>query len=131
SEVNPFFTEELKLAMINAPGPGTVADLVAFALSLSRDECQDFLETLVVKERFEKLLVHLRREQDLADLQKKIQEDVNTKINKMQREFFLKEQLKVIKKELGMEEEGKEKASRTFREKIEAARMPEETAKAA
>ncbi|MCC7442726.1 MAG: endopeptidase La [Bdellovibrionales bacterium] len=131
SEVNPFFTDEMRLAMINAPGPGTVADLVAFALSLPREEAQRFLEMLSAKERFEALLVHLKREQDVADLQKKIQGDVNTKINTMQREFFLKEQLKVIKKELGMEEDGKEKSGRTFRERIEAAGMPAEVKKSA
>ena len=120
SEVNPFFTEEMRLAMINAPGPGTVADLVAFALTLPKADAQGFLETLSVKARFEKLLVHLRREQDVADLQKKINEDVNSKINKLQREFFLKEQLKTIKRELGIEEDGKEKTSRTFRERIES-----------
>ncbi len=131
SESNPFFTEEMRLAMINAPGPGTVADLVAFALGLPKSEAQDFLETLSVKSRFEKLLVHLRREQDVADLQKKISDDVNTKINKMQREFFLKEQLKTIKRELGMEEDGKEKTSRDFRERIEAAGMPADVKKLA
>lgn len=131
SEVNPFFTDDMRLAMINAPGPGTVADLVAFALALPKAEAQSFLETLSVKTRFENLLLHLRREQDVADVQKKISDTVNTKINKMQREFFLKEQLKSIKRELGMEEDPKEKAHRTFKEKIEAAGMPEETKKIA
>jgi ATP-dependent Lon protease len=132
SEVNPFFTEEMRLAMINAPGPGTVADLVAFALSLPKPQAQEFLETLSVKARFDSLLIHLRREQDLADIQKRINEDVNTKINKLQREFFLKEQLKTIKRELGGgEEEGKEKVLRTFRERIEAAGMPEDVKKVA
>ncbi|MCM2279678.1 MAG: endopeptidase La [Oligoflexia bacterium] len=131
SEINPFFTEEMRLAMINAPGPGTVADLVAFALTLPKADAQDFLETLSVKARFEKLLIHLRREQDVADLQRKIHEDVNGKITKLQREFFLKEQLKTIKRELGFEEDGKEKASRTFRERIEAAGMPEDVRKVA
>jgi ATP-dependent Lon protease len=126
SEVNPFFTDEMRLAMINAPGPGTVADLVAFALAMPKAEAQDFLETLSVKSRFEKLLIQLRREQDVADLQKKINDDVNTKLTKLQREFFLKEQLKTIKRELGTEEDGKEKALRTFRERIEAAGMPED-----
>ena len=49
SEINPFFTEEMRLAMINAPGPGTVADFVAFALTLPKADAQDFLETLSVK----------------------------------------------------------------------------------
>lgn len=131
SEVNPFFTEDMKLAMINAPGPGTIADLVAFALSLPKDQAQDFLEAISVKERFEKLLLHLRREQDVADVQKKITDEVNSKLTKMQREFFLKEQLRSIKRELGYEEEGKEKSSRTFRERIQAANMPEEVHKVA
>ena len=126
SEVNPFFTEEMRLAMINASGPGTVADLVAFALALPKADAQDYLETLSVKSRFDKLLVHLRREQDVADVQKKISEDVNHKLTKMQREFFLKEQLKTIKRELGMEEDGKDKSRRTFKERIEAAGMPAE-----
>lgn len=131
SETNPFFTDEMRLAMINAPGAGTVADLIAFALSLAKDDAQAFLETISVRERFEKLLVHLRREQDVADVQKKIHDDVNTKLTKMQREFFLKEQLKAIKKELGGEEDGQEKAVRTFRERIEAAGMPEDVKKIA
>ena len=88
SEVNPFFTEEMRLAMINAPGPGTVADLVAFALTLPKAEAQEFFETQSVKSRFEKLLVLLKREQDVADLQKKITEDVNSKINGLQRILF-------------------------------------------
>lgn len=125
SEVNPFFTEEMKMAMINAPGPGVVADLVAFALSLPKPKAQEFLEKISVKERFEELLGYLRREQNVAELQKKIHEDVNTKINKMQRDYFLKEQLRAIKRELGMEEDGKEKSARTYREKVEVLGMPE------
>jgi len=126
SEVNPFFTEEMKLAMINASGPGTVADLVAFALSLPKADAQEYLETLSVKSRFEKLLVHLRREQDVADLQRKINEDVNHKLGKLQREFFLKEQLRTIKRELGIEVDGKDKSTRNFRERIETAGMPDD-----
>jgi ATP-dependent Lon protease len=131
SETNPFFTEDMRLAMINAPSAGTVADLVTFALSLPKADAQDFLETISVKQRFEKLLTHLRREQDVADVQKKISSEVNTKINKMQREFFLREQMKSIKKELGIEEEGKEKSTRTFKERIEAAGMPDDVKKIA
>lgn len=131
SEINPFFTEEMRLAMINAPGAGTVADLVAFALALPKAEAQDFLETISVRARFEKLLLHLRREQDVADVQKKIQDDVNTKVTKMQRDFFLREQLKTIKKELGIEVEGKDQSTKTFKERIEAAGMPDEAKKVA
>ncbi len=131
SESNPFFTEEMRLAMINAPGPGTIADLVAFALALPKESAQEFLEILSVKKRFETLLLHLRREQDVADVQKRISDEVNQKLTQMQREFFLKEQLKSIKKELGQEVDGKEKAAQTFRERIEAAGMPDEVKKVA
>lgn len=131
SETNPFFTDEMRLAMINAPGPSTVADLVAFALALPKGDAQDFLETLSVKARFEKLLIHLRHEQEVSDLQRKINDDVNSKLNKLQREFFLKEQMKTIKRELGMEEDGKEKSARTFRERIETAGMPDDVKKTA
>ena len=62
SEINPYFNEEMKLAMLNSPSPGSLADLVSFALSLDVPEAQDFLETLVVKKRFAKLLVYLKRE---------------------------------------------------------------------
>ncbi len=131
SEINPFFTDEMRVALINAPSPGVVADIVAFALALQKKEAQDFLETLSVRERFQKLLVHLRQEKNVAELQKKITDDVNHQVGTLQREFFLKEQLKIIKKELGIEVEGREKNARTFRERIDAARMPEEARKVA
>jgi len=131
SESNPFFTEEMRLAMINAPGPGTVADLVGFALNLPKSDAQSFLETISVKKRFEFLLIHLKREQDVADVQKRITDEVNHKLSKQQREFFLREQLRSIKKELGVEEESKDRYSRSFRERIEAAKMPEDVKKVA
>ena len=67
----------------------------------------------------------------MADLQKKINSDVNNKLTTLQREFFLKEQLKSIKRELGVEEDGKEKSARTLRERIEASGMPPEVKKVA
>jgi ATP-dependent Lon protease len=131
SEMNPFFTDELRLAMINAPGPGTVADLVAFALSLPKEDAQLYLETLSVKKRFQMLLLHLKKEQDVADVQRRINEDINDKLTKNQREFYLREQLRSIKRELGMDLEGKEKLSQSFQERIHQAEMPEEAKKIA
>jgi ATP-dependent Lon protease len=131
SEINPYFNEEMKLAMLNSPSPGSLADLVAFALSLDVPEAQDFLETLVVKKRFAKLLVYLKREKDVADIQKKITDEVNDKVNKYQREYFLREQLKVIRNELGMDEDEKAKDVKKLREGIEEGGLPEEAKKAA
>ena len=124
SETNPFFTEEMKIAMINAPTKGALADLVAFAIALRGQEAQNFIETTDVRERFLKLLVFLRREQDLSNLQRKLSTEVDSRVNKMQREFFLKEQMKSIKKELGLEEDDKSRESKTLRDKIKAANLP-------
>lgn len=131
SEINPYFNEEMKLAMLNSPSPGSLADLVAFALTLDVPEAQDFLETLVVKKRFAKLLVYLKREKDVADIQKKITDEVNDKVNKYQREYFLREQLKVIRQELGMEQDDKARDVKKLQEGIDAANMPEVAKKAA
>jgi ATP-dependent Lon protease len=131
SESHPFFNEEMKVALLNAPNSGIAADIVAFALGLPKSESQSFLETISVTERFEKLLVHLKREQDVADVQKKINDEVNNRLNTLQREFFLREQMKLIKKELGMEEDGKDKSTRSFRERIKEAKMPEDVEKIA
>jgi ATP-dependent Lon protease len=131
SEINPYFNEEMKLAMLNSPSPGSLADLVAFALSLDVPEAQDFLETLVVKKRFAKLLVYLKREKDVADIQKKITDEVNDKVNKYQREYFLREQLKVIRNELGLDEDEKAKDMKKLREQLDAAGLPEDAKKVA
>ena len=131
SEINPYFNEEMKLAMLNSPSPRSLADLVAFALSLDVPEAQDFLETLIVKKRFAKLLVYLKREKDVADIQKKITDEVNDKVNKYQREYFLREQLKVIRSELGMDEDDKAKDMKKIQEGIEQGNLPEDAKKAA
>ncbi|MCO4793596.1 MAG: endopeptidase La [Bacteriovoracaceae bacterium] len=131
SEINPYFNEEMRLAMLNSPSPGALADLVAFAISLDIPEAQDFLETLVVKKRFAKLLIYLKREKDVADIQKKISDEVNDKVNKYQREYFLREQLKVIRSELGMDEDEKSRDLKIMREKLESAGMSEDALKAA
>ena len=130
SEINPYFNEEMRLAMLNSPSPGALADLVAFALSLDIPEAQDFLETLVVKKRFAKLLVYLKREKDVADIQKKISDEVNDKVNKYQREYFLREQLKVIRSELGMDEDEKSKELNKIRENLKTYNLPEAALKA-
>ncbi len=129
SEINPYFNEEMKLAMLNSPSPGSLADLVAFALSLDIPEAQDFIETLVVKKRFAKLLVYLKREKDVADIQKKISDEVNDKVNKYQREYFLREQLKVIRSELGMDDDEKSRDLQRMRDKINSLDMSKEAYK--
>lgn len=131
SENNPFFTEEMKLAMINTPSRGSLADLVAFAIGPKGAEAQDYVETVDVKERLLKLLVLLKKEQELSDLQKKLSTEVDSRVNKFQREFFLREQLKSIKKELGLEEDDKSRETKQLKEKIAKAEMPPHALKVA
>ena len=61
SEINPFFTDEMRMAMLNAPNQGTVADIIAFALAFPKEQAQEFLETLSVRARFEKLIGEIGR----------------------------------------------------------------------
>ncbi len=131
SETNPFFTEEMKLAMINTPTRGSLADLVAYAIAPQGAEAQDYVETIDVKERLLKLLVFLKKEQDLSNLQKKLSTEVDQRVNKIQREFFLKEQLKSIRKELGIEEDDKSRETKSLKEKLAKAKLPEHAQKVA
>ncbi len=118
SENNPLFTEEMKLTMVNVDEPGKIADFVTSILNLEKKEYQEVLETINVKKRLEKVLTLLQKEMDVLNLQRKIQHQINEKIDKTQREFFLREQLKVIKTELGMEEDERVREIKNFREKI-------------
>jgi ATP-dependent Lon protease len=102
SENNPLFSEEMRLNMVNIDHPGKIADFVTSILNIAAAEKQGILETVDVRERMEKVLVFIKKEQELLRIQKKIQNQLNEKIEKSQREYFLKEQLKAIKAELGM-----------------------------
>ncbi len=131
SENTPFFTDELKLALINAPSHGALADMVAFTLGLRGTEAQNYIETVDVKERLLKILVFLKKEHDVSKLQKKLADEVENRVQKFQREYFLKEQLKTIKRELGLEEDDKSREKRTLEEKIAKANLPEHAKKVA
>lgn len=129
SATNPYFTEEMKITMINAPSLGHLADMVAFAISLKGKEAQSYIETSNVRDRFLKLLVYLRREQDMANLQEKLKKEVDAKVEKFQREFFLKEQLKSIKSELGIDD--KSRGTPALEKKLKELTLPKQARKAA
>jgi ATP-dependent Lon protease len=129
SQNNPLFTEELRLAMINMPSAGMMADLITFTLGLEPDAAQKYLEVTDVKERFRMLLSFLKKEQDVSDLQSKISKQVNEKISTMQREYFLKEQMRVIKKELGLEQDEKSLDINKLKDKFKDCGIHEEGAK--
>lgn len=106
--------------------PAKLADFAAAVSSGEADELQSVLESLVVEERLNKALVVLKRELSNAKLQQEISKEVDKKINRKQQEYFLMEQLKGIKKELGIEGDGKEKLIEGFREKASKLAMSEQ-----
>jgi ATP-dependent Lon protease len=119
SENNPLFSEEMRLNMINIDHPGKIADFIASILNIDKNEQQKILEILDVQERMERVLIFIKREQELLRIQKRIQGEINDKIEKSQRDYFLKEELKAIKQELGMPADAKSSDYQRFKEKIE------------
>ncbi len=93
--------EDHYVAAMNVEEPGRLADLVASSLDLSMAQRQDLLETIDPAERLQKVTIHLSRELELLDLQNRIHSQVQQEVDKSQREYFLREQLKAIQKELG------------------------------
>jgi ATP-dependent Lon protease len=119
SENNPLFSEEMRLNMINIDHPGKIADFIASILNIDKTEQQKILEILNVRKRMEQVLVFIKKEQELLRIQKKIQKEINEKIEKSQREYFLKEELKAIKTELGMTTDAKSSEYQRFKDKAE------------
>ncbi|RAL64265.1 hypothetical protein DID88_002157 [Monilinia fructigena] len=105
--------------------PGKLADFAAAVSAGEVSELQDVLETLNIEERLQKGLTVLKKELMNAQLQSKISKDVENKIQKRQREYYLMEQLKGIRRELGIESDGKDKLVEKFKEKAARLAMPE------
>jgi ATP-dependent Lon protease len=123
-------SDQVKIATLNTEHPGHFADLIAANLNLSLEDRQKLLETVSVRERLQKLLPMLNREQEVLTLSSKIQNDVASSIAKTQRDFFLREQMRAIQRELGEGESGSNE-TKLLREKIEQTPMPDEARKAA
>jgi ATP-dependent Lon protease len=130
ARVSTALSDQVKIAALNNEHPGHFADLIAANLGLPLDEKQKLLETVSVRERLQKLLPLLSREQEVLNLSSKIQNDVASNISKTQRDFFLREQMRVIQRELG-DTDPNANELRNLREKIEKAKLPDEARKAA
>ena len=129
-ELAPYLNNELKNIVINVKEPGVLADLIVANLNINTSEKQEVLELLNVKERLNKTHFILTREVQIMELGNKIQSQVKEDIDKAQREYYLREQLKAIKRELG-ETDDHTAELRELKEKIEKAGMPPEAKKAA
>jgi ATP-dependent Lon protease len=126
----PYLPEELQMAVANIDDPAALAHLIAGALRISTEEKQELLEELNVVARLRRLSQILARELEVVQLGTQIQSQVQSEIDKGQREFFLRQQLKAIQDELGEGDEQQAEVNE-LRERIEEAELPEHARKAA
>jgi ATP-dependent Lon protease len=129
-KLTPALSEQEKLATFNLDHPGQLSDLIAATLNFSLEERQQLLETVSIRTRLERLVPMLKRELEVLRLSSKIQNDVASSISKSQRDFYLREQLRAIQRELGDPDSGAAEA-RSLRERIEAAPLPAEARRVA
>jgi ATP-dependent Lon protease len=128
-ELSPNLNEEQLSVILNLDDPGSMADLVASMIPVSIEEKQQILEAFALKQRLEQVTLALTKLVEKLELGSKIQSEVEQGINKTQREYYLREQLKAIKKELGEDDSGIE--TNELRKRINAANLPEEARKVA
>ena len=121
---------DIMVVIENLDDPGRLADLVASNLGLKAEQAQEVMEIIDPIQRLKRVSEMLSREIELLIVQQKIQSEARGEIDKTQREYFLREQLKAIQKELGDIDERAEEV-REFRKKIEDAQMPEKVFKEA
>jgi ATP-dependent Lon protease len=127
----PYLPEELQLAATNVDDPSALGHLVASTLrTIPTDERQRILETVDVGQRLRQVSAILSREVEVFELGSKIQSQVQSEMEKGQREYFLRQQLKAIQEELG-EGDPEQAEIKELRERLEALTLPEETRKAA
>src|SRR5450432_3490985 len=128
---SPTLSDELSTVAMNIDEPGRLVDFIASSLpSLSTADKQDMLETTDVRVRLEKINQHLAKELEVQQLRNKIQSEVQDRVQQTQREYYLREQLKAIQKELGDHVEG-HRDNEELKQKIESAGMPDEVKKEA
>ena len=125
--LNPLYGEELKLFLehFGPDDPSHMADFGASLTSASKEELEEILETVEIVPRLEKALVLLTKELELAKTQKEIREQVEKEMQERQREVFLREQLKVIQRELGITKDDRTAEVEEFRARIEKLELPE------
>lgn len=129
-QISPFLPDELGASVANVDNPGRLADIVASNLKIDIEDRQLILSTLDVEDRLIRLLNFLNKELELQKLGTKIQDEVRGKLEDSQKEYFLREQLKAIQKELGDKDEGTAEIDE-LGQKIEEAKMSKEAREAA
>ncbi len=129
-DLSPHIPSEASFLVRSIDNPGMLADIVATNLSIGIEEKQELLETFETRQRIEMVIALLEKETQVLELSNKIQTEVKGEMDKAQREYFLREQLKAIQKELGEVDERQEEFEE-FKRKIKSALMPKEAEEAA
>ncbi|WP_425054463.1 endopeptidase La [Pseudomonas abyssi] len=129
--LNPLYSEELKnyLNRFSPNDPSPLSDFAAALTSAKGEALQDVLDTVSILRRMEKVLGLLKKEIEVARLQGEITAEVNRSISEHQRQFFLKEQLKIIQKELGLSKDDRTADIEQFRERLEGKTLPDDAQK--
>ncbi|HSX03328.1 MAG TPA: endopeptidase La [Rhabdochlamydiaceae bacterium] len=127
-KLNPLFKEELQIFLGHSDftEPGRLADFAVALTTASREELQEVLEAFELQGRIDKALILLKKELDLSRLQNSINQKIEATISKTQREFFLREQLKTIKKELGLEKDDKTCDLEKFSTRLKQRTVPDD-----
>lgn len=130
-KLNPIFKEELQifLAQSDFTEPGKLADFAVALTTATKEEMQEVLETFDIEKRLDKSLGLLKKELEFSALQNSINKKIDATLNKSQKDFFLKEQLKTIKRELGIEKDDKALDKNKFEERLKARKVPEDVLK--
>jgi ATP-dependent Lon protease len=125
--LNPLYNEELKqyLNYFNVNEPSALADFAAAITSADPEELQDILETVNLLERMEKVLLLITKELEVARIQAQITEQVQDQVTDQQKEFFLRQQLKVIQQELGISKDDRQSDAEEFAERLERLEVPD------
>ncbi|MBW2688938.1 MAG: endopeptidase La [Deltaproteobacteria bacterium] len=131
-QINPLYSEEIKLFLNRSSldDPGRLADFAANLTSADGQQLQEILATFDVRKRIDKVLVLLKKELEVSRLQTKISKQIEDKVSAQQREFFLREQLKAIKSELGLEKEGKDTEIEKYQKRLKKLKFNEEAERA-
>ena len=129
-DLSPHIPSEASFLVRSIDNPGILADIVASNLSIGVEEKQELLETFDTKERMTKVIALLNKEIQVLELSNKIQTEVKGEMDKAQREYFLREQLKAIQKELG-EVDDRQEEFEELKKGIKKARMPKDVEKVA
>jgi ATP-dependent Lon protease len=118
SREDNFLAEQIKLTVANIDEPGVLSDYISYILNVKPEEHQVILEEFDIKERLKKVHSLVLREIKLLEIQQKIKRNIDEKVAKQQKEYFLREQLKSIKQELGIEDDPKSKEIKEMETKL-------------